>query len=479
MINGGVGAGIIDVLDLTALTSNISVAIDGVTSASFAVSEIEQIDANSSFTNTIFASHTNNTWNINGENAGTLSTSNIDLNFSGFANLTGGNLNDLFNLNNADHITGLIDGGGGIADELNLLSLGRDITVQLGAGGGSSSSDTLFVNNIETINASSSQTNTIIGSDTASSWIIDSINSSTIETIANQEIVTFSGFNILNGGVNDDTFEIIDATLISQINGGAGAGNDSIDFSNTMADINIIIGDMFSTDGVNITGIEGLIGNNDGDASFNSTITVIEGDNTWTISDFDGSGIADGINDGQFQDANGDIINFIDFNILQGGEGIDIFNVLNGASITGLIHGGAGNDELRININGSGQTRFVGGAGTDSVLLNGGGSNYDATYASNISGDDQLTYTNTNADTYTFSYDEVESVQDDVIATNFTILGSTGIDSIEIATGYVSVNGATALEYSNRENLILSGSIDDTFDLVGDLNFRERFHYFK
>ncbi|MBL4703688.1 MAG: hypothetical protein JKY54_04155, partial [Flavobacteriales bacterium] len=472
VINGGAGAGIIDILDLTAITTDISVAADESISADFNILDIEQVDANddSNLSNTFLASNTNNTWNINGINSGLLNTPTVSINFSGFENLTGGNLNDSFNLNSSDHITGLIEGGGG-TDSLNMLTLGYDVTVQLGAVAGSNLTGTPYINNIESISANSTRNNTLIGNNVETNWLIDGANTSTIQEVASSNTIAFTGFNNLIGGTNDDAFEIIDTSNLVSINGGDGAGNDTIDYSNVMADIDITIGASFSPTGIAIDGIEGLIGNNDGsNSSFNSTITVIDGNNIWTIGDFDGAGIADGTNDGQFQDANGDIVSFINFNILQGGDGIDIFNVQNGGSITGFIHGGAGADELRLDVNGAGQTRFVGGEGVDSVLLNGGGSDYDAFYTSNVNGDDQLAYTNSSGDTYTFSYDEVETVQDDVIATNFTILGSTGVDLIELSTGSVTVNGATALQYSNRTNLILSGGVDDTFDLIGDLN---------
>ncbi|WP_210247073.1 beta strand repeat-containing protein [Aliikangiella marina] len=475
IINGGSGAGVIDILDLTALTTGVTVGVDESINADFTILGIEQLDANANDTvvNTIIASNTSNIWNIDGTNAGTLNLPTQSISFSGFANLTGGTSADIFNLNNADHITGLIDGGGGVGDELNMLGLGRDIIVQLGAVAGVSSSDTLYVNNIETILANSSRNNTINGLDVASRWAIDTTGLSTVEsalTPSPDSTVAFSGFSVISGGIADDTFEIIDATGIVQINGGEGSGIDSIDYSNTMADVNVVIGDSIVPDTVNITGIEGLIGNGDGTSGFNSTISVIDGDNVWTISDFDGAGMADGINDGQFQDADGNIISFIDFNIIQGGSGNDFFDIQNGGSVTGYIHGGAGNDELRLSFNTSGQVSFIGGEGDDSVLLSGGGDDFDATYTSNVNGAEVLNYQNTSGVTYAFSFDEVESVVDNVEAVNFTIFGSTGADLIDISTGNVTVNGGTTVQFNNRTNLILSGESNDTFDLVGDLD---------
>ncbi len=475
VINGGIGAGIIDVLDITALMSDSTVALDATTPADFNVLEIENIQANtdSSIVNSLLASDTVNTWNIDGINAGTLNTTSVSVEFAGFANLIGGELSDLFNLNSADHITGLIDGGIGGGDELNLLSLGRDITVQLGVTAGASSFDLLYANDIETINANTTQLNTLIGSNVASRWVIDGPNTSTIENINSTETVSFSGFSVLTGGTNDDSFEVIDTTLVSQINGGDGAGNDAIDYSNTTADVNIIIGSSLSPDGVEVTGIEGLIGNSSSSGSpFDSTITVNDGNNTWTIGDFDGAGIADGINDGLFQDSDGNVISFIDFNILEGGSEIDIFNVQNAGSITGFIHGGAGADELRLAVNGSGELRFIGGLGDDIVVLSGGGANFDASYSSDINseGDEELTYTAENGTSYSLVYGEVETVQDDIVATNFTINGSSANDQIEISSGVVSVNGEVAVNFSNRTNLIFNGGTGDVFDLVGDLN---------
>ncbi len=474
VINGGTGAGIIDVLDLTGLLTDTSVAIDDYAEADFNILEIEQVQANNdaSIANTLIGSDTVNTWNVDGVNAGILNTTQLSVAFTGFANLVGGAQNDIFNLNSADHITGLISGGGGTGDELNLLSLGRDIIVQLATIAGQSSFDTLYVNEIESIIANATQSNTLVGLNAASRWVIDGPNTSSVENIQSTETVSFSGFSILNGGTNDDSFEIIDASLITSINGGDGAGNDAIDYSNTTADVNIVIGSSLTPEGVEIAGIEGLIGNSSGSQSpFNSTITVLDGDNTWTIGDFDGAGIADGINDGLFQDADGNVISFIDFNNLQGGDGIDIFNIQNASSITGYINGGAGNDELRLAINGVGEVRFVGGLGEDSVLISGGGNDYDASYTSGVNGDEQLAYNSQSSGLYTLSFNDVEIIQDDVIATNFTINGSSASDTINISSGMVSVNNGTAVNFSNRTNLVLNGDATDVFDLVGDLNF--------
>ncbi|WP_444993987.1 hypothetical protein [Aliikangiella sp. IMCC44359] len=468
VLRGGAGN---DIFDLTVLNSDVSVAIDENLDADFNVLDIENIQANTDagLSNTLIAANANNVWNINGVNSGLLNNTN----FSGFENLTGGSLNDSFTLKNSDSITGLINGGGGAGDALNIQNLSRDITVVLAANAGGNSSDTLYVNNIETINASFTQNNTIIGYDIASAWSIDGTNVSSVESLVAPDAETtvkFTGFSVLSGGNNDDTFEIVNATNIAQINGGDGAGNDSIDYSNILADVNINVGGALTPDGVSIDGIEGLIGNNDGTSTFNSTISVADGNNTWNILDFDGAGIADGINDGQFVDTNGNIITFIDFNILQGGDGVDIFNVSAGASITGQIHGGAGADRLNLTIGGRGEMTFIGGAGDDSVWLAGGGNEFSASYSSDVNGNQRLTYTGTNGNSYTVSYNEVERVQDDALATDFTIVGSTATDSIELETGLVTINGATALAYTNKTNLILSGDAGDIFNLVGDLN---------
>ncbi|WP_196137586.1 hypothetical protein [Aliikangiella sp. G2MR2-5] len=474
IIDGGAGAGVNDFVDLTAINSDLSLGVDGSASADVNIIGVERVDANSNFNNVLVAGDVNNVWTVNGTNSGTLAFSTQSLIFSGFANLTGGSANDTFNLNGSDHITGLINGGGGANDELNILSLGRDITVQLGPNAGASDSGVLYVTGVESIRANSSNDNTIIGQSISSNWSIDTANTSSVaytQSPTDETTVTFSGFNQIQGGLSDDTFVILDASNLLQIVGGDGAGNDLIDYSNTLSDININIGGSLGPDGVTINGIEGLIGNNDGSTgSFNSQITVNDGNNTWTLFDFDGNGIADGINDGIFQDQAGNTISFINFNILQGGSGADIFNVNNGASITGYVHGGAGNDQLNLSLNQAGQFNFVGGSGTDSVLLTGGNSSFDAYYTSDVNGYEQLEYTNSSGASYAVSYSGVESVTDEVVATNFTIYGSAAQDTIALSTGYVSVNNNTAINFSNRTNLILSGETIDVFDLVGDLN---------
>ena len=69
-------------------------------------------------------------------------------------------------------------------------------------------------------------------------------------------------------------------------------------------------------------GIERVVGNQNGTQDGNSSsLQFASADDdavTWNIYDFDGVGIADGINDGEVGG-----LEFIDFNILEGGDGDD------------------------------------------------------------------------------------------------------------------------------------------------------------
>ncbi|MEQ8970344.1 MAG: CHAT domain-containing protein [Coleofasciculus sp. C1-SOL-03] len=169
--------------------------------------------------NTIIASNTPNTWNLTNSNAGTINGST----FTAINNLTGGSNSDTFSFNDGVTFTGTVDGGAG-TDTLDYSAYTSPLTVNLAVLGGT---------NIEQVQGTPNATSTLIANNTANTWTITGSNSGTINGL------TFSDFSNLTGGNSDDTFQFNNpATISSNINGGAGnltLIGDELNFTGTIS----------------------------------------------------------------------------------------------------------------------------------------------------------------------------------------------------------------------------------------------------
>ena len=163
----------------------------------------------------LVAANRSNTWNITGTNAGNLNYPN-GFSFANIENLTGGNLDDTFKVNNGGSISGNINGLNAI-DTLDYSAYSSPVTVRLGTGnqvtatgiGGT-------VINIETLIGGATQNNNLIGANTVNNWNITDTNSGNIGS------VNFRGFQNLTGGSNTDNFNLGTGGSVVNINGNAG-----------------------------------------------------------------------------------------------------------------------------------------------------------------------------------------------------------------------------------------------------------------
>ncbi|MEM9103795.1 MAG: hypothetical protein AAGB12_15910, partial [Pseudomonadota bacterium] len=473
VMDGGAGH---DTVNLQAVTRDLVVGLEGEAGASasvdFNLSEMETINANGDQNNRLIATDADNTWTLDGVNSGTLAyAGTTPIEFSGFANLIGGSLSDSFNFTNSGDISGVIDGRGG-SDQLNIANLQRDISVSLNTNDIIASESLLFVQGIETLQANAGRQNTLIGTDVNTTWQINGIGTDSLPNsllTANNLSVAFSGFDTFVGGNLDDSFIISDVTDLRFIDGGNGVN--LTDFSNVISDIEIFINNSAVASELTLNQVQTIIGNNNGqDDSFSSGITLLAGQNRWFIENSTSRTDIDGINDGTIEREQGDVIRFINFNDLQGGTGIDDFVVRNGGTLMGSIHGGEGNDSLLTTLVSNGQLNFIGGAGDDSLQLTGGDTTINASYINNVDGFDVLSYTDGDVINGLVNYSGVESISDQVIAQNFTILGSNAVDIIQLGDGFIAVNDAARVNFSNKANLILDGDVEDTFNLATDLD---------
>ncbi|WNO10470.1 filamentous hemagglutinin N-terminal domain-containing protein [Teredinibacter sp. KSP-S5-2] len=284
-------------------------------------------------------------WNISNIDEGAVSINGVlAANFFAFSNLTGGNGTDRFRIDNSSAaVTGLMDGGNGGADSLDVTALISGVVIEVGDTVtliNPDSTDTLpnfHVYQIEQLTAStaSAENNWLVsnlGGDYR--WDITGNNDGQIVLTSGGtfDAMTFTDFGYLRGGVGDDEFRFTDAGVITKEFDGGVAGNDMANFANVTNDIHIVLGDQSSSD-IKFSGIEVVRGNHNGGAGLTHTasLSVATGTNTWTI-DAVNSGILNSSTIGQMR--------FYDFNELRGGNARDVFDLNAAGTITGRMDGG-------------------------------------------------------------------------------------------------------------------------------------------
>ena len=252
-------------------------------------------DGNDSLT----ASATNNTWNINTVDGGNVTNVNA---FANIENLIGNTGVDIFVFANTADITGTVDGAEG-ADTVDFSAEAGSVSVLLGASG-YLNIESFIGNDIDSTLTAPAVTN---------NWQITGINDGSVAG------VSFSNFNNLRGNVTSDNFIFNDGSQITgSVDGGTGL--DTVDFSAESGVVTVQLG------GSGYSNIETFIGNDSA-----STLVGDAVDNNWLIS---------GPNDGSLGS-----INFFNFNNILGNAGADTFT-LGGGSISGSLDGGGGSDTL-------------------------------------------------------------------------------------------------------------------------------------
>ncbi len=289
LLLGGDGA---DTVNLAAKTTahTVNLASNTLTSTG-GISSIENFIAGSATNDVLIAANTNNAWGISSRNAGTL---NENMSFSGFESLTGGTLVDTFVFAAGANLTGTLTGGSG-TDTVNLASVTIPLQVQLGtttiitgvverytaveniigngvAGGSIIGTNAATSWTIDTAGAVAANkvtysgipevkggtgTDTVTGPAAATQWVIDGANSVKVKVGA--VTVALTGVENLTGGTASDEFIIAPTgTLSGNISGGTGTGLNSIDYS---AWTTGVIVNLATTTARNATAINGALTN--------------------------------------------------------------------------------------------------------------------------------------------------------------------------------------------------------------------------
>ncbi|MBC8503428.1 MAG: M10 family metallopeptidase C-terminal domain-containing protein, partial [Chloroflexi bacterium] len=257
-------------------------------------------------------------------------------------NLIGGSGDDTFGLGDGASLAGYIDGRNGI-DEINFSAYTSARFVVLTSvsdlDGFKGTEDNLAdgFRNVDKLVGSGANTDALTGLDAASIWTVDGSSSG---YSSNGHALSFSDFEILNGGVDADIFNVLNAesgtlsgnagddtlhiaegaTLTGSFDGGSGA--DTISFSGGTAGRDITLTGLGTTDG---------FAGNAAAGTFDNVNILIGGNGSDSLA-----GLASG--DWQINGANttytsGNSLTFSAIERLIGGAGEDTFAFANGATL--------------------------------------------------------------------------------------------------------------------------------------------------
>jgi|GEM_PF-4219621 len=302
--------------------------------------------------NTLTGPNRDNRWLLTGARRGTVSeqgVSGTNTEFVGIETLEGCARNDLFVADGAltvgqlasfEQVRGGAQSGGGV-DALDLTALSDNGPVSVGLGG--LNDVDIQVAGVEQIDAQGAGNRLYGASDAAYSWVVNALNAGRVSPTASGASdagVTFAGFTDLTGGTHSDTFALLGSGNVDgTIEGGDGDGIDLVDYSNQAGDVVVTVGNIDS----DILGIEGVVGKSGtGAGDTNSTLKIADGVTdsvAWTIQRLADLPNSDGVNDGEAAIDNHQPFYFIDFNVLEGGDGQDAFVLQGEGQLVGQIDG--------------------------------------------------------------------------------------------------------------------------------------------
>ena len=300
------------------------------------------------------------------------------------ANLTGGASANSFNVGGWN-AAGTISGGGAPSGSPDTVTLVRNTNFTLSnialkttdgmnltlsgvtnvALGGGLSSNTFTVSGwsgTASINGGSGGSDRLIGPDQANSWLINGINTGTLNTG-----ITFQNILNLTGGAANDTFTFNPgATLAGSINGGTGTNTIDLSAITTPISVNMPSSRVTGLSGT-FTAIQSIIGG----SSVSNSVTGPAANTTYFITALNTFNV------------NG--LSFSNFRKITGGAGENTFALSNGAGLSGGINGGsAGNSwldysayttDLTVNLSNGSATGF--GAAISNIANVRGGSGND------------------------------------------------------------------------------------------------------
>ncbi|MDF3011950.1 MAG: hypothetical protein K0Q78_154, partial [Cellvibrio sp.] len=505
LIDGGAGNNIVNA-SLSTKTQEFYLNGDG--SGVTNLVRIAGLTGNSATNSSLVRTASDNIWNVDNQGIGKLNNS---FDFTGIANLKGGAFSDVFNIENITPFSGFIDGGGSVADEINLTQLVTDINVVVGAA----EIADLKILNIESINANAGRKNTLVADNLIdNAWLISGTNTGTLNTS-----LSFSGFANLIGRETSDTFTF--ANELSNITGwiDAGDGFDRLDLttSNRNLVVRIASENMLVSNGEIITkNFESI----DADAARNNKLIANNIDNIWAIT---------ATNSGRLSDTTAtEVLDFKNFQNLTGGNQNDTFIFESIGAIAGLVDGASHRERDIVDVSKSANAnivitgentnngysnieRYVGNNTTSTITGDNRINNWVVTnnsgtinstiefeqFANLIGGNNQDTFALANAilsgyidagegnDTFMLAGSAIAgelrgSAGDDLfdlnVVSGFTgstnLLGGLGVNRVVASggdTGYKATHQAGVIQYANAVNATYTANYSDVAEIVDNV----------
>lgn len=302
------GGGGNDTLDLSAYTTAASVNLQtgAATGATGGITSIESFVGGSA-SDTFTGTSANTTWTVTGSNVGVTDTG---LSFASFENLAGGTGNDMFVFSDGAALTGTLSDGGGV-DAVDYSATTGPVTVNLLTG----------YAGFETLVGSKSASDTLIGTNAASTFTFTSANAGTLSGS-----ITFAGFENYTGGSGGDSFVFAPGGSVTGLLNASG-GTDTLDYAQQNGNVTINIGGLSASLTGGISSFETIVGGSGSD-----TLIGVNVNQTWTIT---------GTNAGTVG-----AYTFTAVENLTGGTGADTFTFVAGFRTTGTVRGGSGVDTL-------------------------------------------------------------------------------------------------------------------------------------
>ena len=369
------------------------------------------------------------------------------VNFTNISNLTGGaGFADLFDIANVSVVTGLIDGGAGINNTLDLTKISNGVGVKVGVG--KSTSADVKIANITEVKANTANRNTLIADD-----IAGNIFTITGENLGTLGTMSFNGFANLTGRQYADTFIFKgkNAKISGVIDGGTYAGTDGASYIDILdlslfedvGNVAMFNGSSPKTGAVNIANVESVEGND----SFDNTFFANDRVNTWSI---------DGTNSGSISnDSISSPIEFTNFSILSGGQKDDLFTFSQAGKLDGYIDGGAHDVEDIVDL--SNLTDIV---EISLDTLSKGYRLIERFIGNNI---DSTLYGDNNNNVWNLTGAGEGNINNSVFFSKFTsLVGGKGEDRFELTQGQLSgsISGGEGKDIFNISNAIIDGSLE-------------------
>ena len=353
-----------DTLDFTTFTGPVTINLETETADGLGgeFNNFENFTGSADPDDTLIGPDGGAIFNITGLNSGDVDGTYF---FTDVENLTGGDGDDSFVFTDPGQLSGDIDGGDG-ADELRFNALTSQVTVDLngpsdsdGFSGAVPSRVNTFIHINTVVGSATVTTDALSGADRQATWLLGTNYQYT--DILTTNTLTFSNFDDLTGGSDNDTFEFGNGvTFEGSVDGGA--GDDDLDYTACTTQVDVTLNDLGSADGFagQGTGITGTFDNIDlidiSTGGTNSdTLTGADRAATWEL---DGSDRY--IDDSQpdhdlaltgFDELNGgSLADTFDISAdrsydLYGGDGSDDFNLIGNATLTGLLDGQNGAED--------------------------------------------------------------------------------------------------------------------------------------